>query len=287
MTSLPDLSDQTYIVTGANSGIGWEAANKLARAGGHVVVAVRDRQRGEAAAAKISGSTEVRELDLADLSSVRTFAENWGDQPITTLINNAGIMMVAEGRTADGFEKQLGTNHLGHFALTNLLLPHVTDRVVSVSSALHNGPQVNLANPNLDGEYTPTRAYQQSKLANLLFTAQLQERLTRAGSDVVAHAAHPGYSATNLQSHHANKMFARLMVLGNKIVATSAEFGSRPTIHAVTEDLPGNSFIGPTKLRGMRGAPGFNSRSPQAKDAAVARQLWDLSEELTGVAWPL
>ncbi|CAN5496797.1 oxidoreductase [soil metagenome] len=282
---LPDLTGSTYVVTGANSGIGLEAAKKLAGAGGRVVLAVRDVTRGEAAATEIDGSTEVRELDLADLASIQAFADGWGE-PITTLVNNAGIMMVAEGRTIDGFEQQIGTNHLGHFALTNLLLPHITDRVVTVSSGLHNGPQVDLDNLDLEGVYKPTRAYQQSKLANLLFTLELQRRLEEIGSPVVAHAAHPGYSATNLQSHHANPVMNKLMWVGNKLIASSAEFGARPTVHAVVADLPGNSYIGPTGFQGLRGAPGPNPRSAQAQDADVARRLWELSEQRTAVSWP-
>ncbi|MBU1803073.1 oxidoreductase [Nocardioides sp.] len=284
--SLPDLTGSTYVVTGANSGIGLEAAKKLAGAGGKVVLAVRDVEKGEAAAAQIPGETAVRRLDLADLASVHAFADAW-DEPITTLVNNAGIMMVAEGRTVDGFERQIGTNHLGHFALTNLLLPHVTDRVVSVSSGLHNGPQVDLDNLDLEGAYKPTRAYQQSKLANLLFTAELQRRLAEAGSTLTAHAAHPGYSATNLQTHHANPLMNKLMWVGNKVIATSAEFGARPTVHAVVADLPPNSYIGPTGFQGLRGAPGPNPRSKQARDADVARRLWDLSEQRTAVSWGL
>lgn len=286
--SSPDLTGRTYIVTGANSGLGAEVAKKLTSAGGHVVLAVRDMAKGEDAAAALPGpgTREVRALDLADLSSVRAFAAGW-DAPITTLVNNAGIMMVAEGRTADGFERQIGTNHLGHFALTNLLLPHVEDRVVTVSSSLHNGPQVDFDNLDLDGAYKPTRAYQQSKLANLLFTAELQRRLTAAGSSVVAHACHPGYSATNLQSHHANPLMNRLMWVGNKVFATSAEFGSRPTFHAITADLEPNSYIGPTGFQGMRGAPGPNKRSAQARDEHAAARLWQISEERTGVTWPL
>ncbi len=287
MSESPDLSGQTFVVTGANSGLGLEASRTLAAAGGHVVLAVRDTERGRAAAATVPGSTQVLELDLADLSSVRTFAEAWGNAPITTLVNNAGIMMVAEGRTVDGFERQIGTNHFGHFALTNLLLPQITDRVVTVSSSLHHGPQVRLDNLELEGIYKPAGAYQQSKLANLLFTLELQRRLTESGSSVAAHGAHPGYSATNLQTHHASALMNRLMWIGNTVIATSAEFGSRPTVHAVTADLPPNSYIGPTKLRGTRGAPGPNPRSVQARDASVARALWDVSEERTGVTFPL
>lgn len=286
MSDLPDLTGRTYVVTGANSGIGLEAARTLAGEGGRVVLAVRDPARGERAAEGIDGDTEVRTLDLADLSSVQAFAEGW-DGEIDGLVNNAGIMMVAEGRTADGFERQIGTNHLGHFALTLRLLPHVTGRVVTVSSALHNGPQVDLDDLDLEGGYQPTRAYQQSKLANLLFTSELQRRLTASGSGVVAHAAHPGYSATNLQSHHASGLARRLMAVANRVVATSAEFGSRPTVHALVADLPPDTFVGPSGFQGLRGAPGPAKRSAQARDADAARRLWELSEQRTGVTWPL
>ncbi|MCW2757524.1 MAG: Oxidoreductase, partial [Nocardioidaceae bacterium] len=248
--------------------------------------AVRDTDRGAEAAAGLTGSTEVRELDLADLASVRSFADGW-DGPIDGLVNNAGIMMVAEGRTTDGFERQLGTNHLGHFALTNLLLPQVTGRVVTIASGLHNGPQLDFDNLDLVGSYKPGRAYQQSKLANLLFTSELQRRLTAAGSAVRATAAHPGYSATNLQSHHANPLMTRLMWVGNKVFATSAAEGARPTLYALLEDIPGDTYVGPTKLGGTRGAPGPNPRSKQAQDTAAAARLWEVSEQRTGVTWPL
>ncbi len=283
---IPDQSGRTFVVTGANSGLGLETARSLAAAGAHVVLAVRDTGRGAEAAAGLPGSTEVRELDLADLASVRAFADAW-DQPLDGLVNNAGIMMVAEGRTKDGFERQFGTNHLGHFALTNLLLPRITERVVNVSSSLHRGKQLDFDNVNLAGSYIPTRAYQQSKLANLLFTAELQRRLTGAGSRVRVNAAHPGYAATNLQSHHANPLMTKLMWVGNKVIATSAAEGARPTVYATTEDLPGDTYVGPTKLNQTRGAPGPVSRSTEARDAAAARRLWDLSEQLTGVTWPL
>jgi NAD(P)-dependent dehydrogenase (short-subunit alcohol dehydrogenase family) len=283
---LPDQSGRTFVVTGANSGIGFEAARAFAGAGGHVVLAVRDLAKGEQAASRIEGSTEVRQLDLADLASVHKFAADHTG-PIHALVNNAGIMMVAEGRTVDGFERQLGTNHLGHFALTNLLLPYVTDRVVTVSSGLHQGPQLDFDNLDLDGAYSPARAYHQSKLANLLFTSELHRRLTEAGSPVRATAAHPGYSATNLQSHHASPLMNRLMWIGNRLIATSAEFGARPTVHATIADIPGDSYIGPTGFQGLRGAPGHNKRSAESKDAAAARRLWEISEERTGVTWPL
>ncbi|MFD3587009.1 oxidoreductase [Streptomyces sp. NPDC058683] len=285
---LPDLSGRTAVVTGANSGIGFTAADALARSGAHVVFAVRDPERGRAAAAKVSGSTEVRRLDLADLASVREFAAGW-DRPLDLLINNAGVMMLPEQSTKDGFEMQFGTNHLGHFALTNLLLPYLTDRVVTVSSGLHRGGDgvIHFADVNLRGTYSPTRAYAQSKLANLLFTLELQRRLTEAGSPVRALAAHPGYAATNLQSHTANPLARLGMRLGNLLVAQDDRGGTLPTLYAATQDLPGASYVGPSGLGEMRGAPALAGRSAAASDPVAARRLWTLSEEMTGVTWPL
>jgi NAD(P)-dependent dehydrogenase (short-subunit alcohol dehydrogenase family) len=287
-SDLPALSGRTAVVTGANSGIGFTAADALARAGAHVVFAVRDPERGRAAAARVAGSTEVRRLDLADLSSVREFAAGW-DRPLDLLINNAGVMMLPELRTADGFEMQFGTNHLGHFALTNLLLPYVTDRVVTVSSGLHRGGDgvIHFDNVNLKGTYNPTRAYAQSKLANLLFVLELQRRLTAAGSRVRALAAHPGYAATNLQSHHANPVARLAMRLGNRLVAQDDRAGALPTLYAATQDLPGASYVGPDGLGESRGAPTLVGRSAAASDPAAARRLWTLSEEMTGVTWAL
>ncbi|MFD5798447.1 oxidoreductase [Streptomyces diastatochromogenes] len=287
-THLPDLSGRTAVITGANSGIGFAAADALARAGAHVVFAVRDLERGGAAAAKVSGSTEVRRLDLADLASVREFADSW-DRPLDLLINNAGVMMLPEQRTKDGFEMQFGTNHLGHFALTNLLLPYVGDRVVTVSSGLHRGGDgvIHFDDVNLRGRYSPTRAYAQSKLANLLFTLELQRRLTEAGSSVRALAAHPGYAATNLQSHAANPLARIGMVFGNKFLAQDDRSGALPTLYAASQDLPGAAYVGPDGLGEMRGAPTLVGRSAAASDPDAARRLWTLSEELTGVEWGL
>ncbi|WP_217546222.1 oxidoreductase [Streptomyces sp. GbtcB6] len=287
-SDLPGLSGRTAVVTGANSGLGFTAADALARAGAHVVLAVRDPERGRAAAARVNGSTEVRRLDLADLSSVREFAAGW-DRPLDLLINNAGVMMLPELRTKDGFEMQFGTNHLGHFALTNLLLPYVTDRVVTVSSGLHRGGDgvIHFDNVNLKGNYNPSRAYAQSKLANLLFVLELQRRLTEAGSRVRAFAAHPGYAATNLQSHHANPLARLGMRLGNRLVAQDDRAGTLPTLYAATQDLPGASYVGPDGMGEMRGAPTLVGRSAAASDPAAARRLWTLSEEMTGVTWEL
>ncbi|MGN5379279.1 oxidoreductase [Streptomyces lasalocidi] len=288
VTDLPDLGGRTAVITGANSGLGLVTAQALAGAGAHVVFAVRDLQRGGAAAARVGGSTEVRRLDLADLDSVRAFAAGW-DRPLDLLINNAGVMMLPEQRTAQGFEMQFGTNHLGHFALTNLLLPYVTDRVVTVSSGLHRGGDgvIHFEDVNLRGRYTPTRAYAQSKLANLLFTLELQRRLTEVGSPVRALSAHPGYAATNLQSHHKNPLMRGAMSIGNKLFAQSDRVGALPTLFAASQDLPGAAYVGPDGLGEMRGAPTLVGRSAAASDPAAARRLWTLSEEMTGVGWEL
>jgi NAD(P)-dependent dehydrogenase (short-subunit alcohol dehydrogenase family) len=234
------------------------------------------------------GSTEVRRLDLADLASVREFADEW-QGPIDLLINNAGVMMLPEQRTKDGFEMQFGTNHLGHFALTNRLLPYVRDRVVTVSSGAHRMGDgiIHFDDVNLTTNYAPQRAYAQSKLANLLFTLELQRRLVAAGSQVRALAAHPGWAATNLQSHTANPVTRALMAVGNKLVAQDDKAGALPTLYAATQDLPGASYVGPSGLGEMRGAPTLVGRSTAASDAVAAGRLWTVSEELTGVVFPL
>ncbi|MET9835617.1 oxidoreductase [Streptomyces sp. NPDC006385] len=288
-TSLPDLAGRTAVVTGANSGIGLRAADGLARAGAHVVFAVRDPERGRAAAATVNGSTEVRRLDLADLSSVREFADAWQGRPLDLLINNAGVMMLPQQRTADGFEMQFGTNHLGHFALTNLLLPYVTDRVVTLSSGAHRwfGARIRFEDLNWTSGYDPNRAYAQSKLANLMFTLELQRRLTESGSPVRALAAHPGYAATNLQSHAGSAVMRGFMKIGNRFFAQDDRAGALPTLYAATQDLPGASYVGPDGFGEMRGGPTLVGRTAAASDAAQARRLWAVSEELTGVSWPL
>jgi len=251
------------------------------------VLAVRDLKRGEAAAAGVRGSVEVRRLDLADLSSVREFAAGW-QGGLDLLVNNAGVMNIPETATKDGFEMQFGTNHLGHFALTNLLLPHITDRVVTVSSGAHKigSPYIHFDNLNLTGEYAPIKAYSQSKLANLLFTLELQRRLADSGSSVRALAAHPGYAATNLQSHDGSALRRALMRVGNRFMAQDSKAGALPTLYAAVRDLPGASYVGPDGLGEMRGAPALVGRSAAASDPATARRLWTVSEELTGVAFP-
>lgn len=285
---LPDLTGRTAVVTGANSGIGLTAATALAGAGAHVVFAVRDLERGRAASASVNGSTEVRRLDLADLSSVREFAEAWQGS-LDLLLNNAGVMMLPQQRTRDGFEMQFGTNHLGHFALTNLLLPHITDRVVTVSSGAHrwDGAEIRFDDLNWERDYTPRRAYAQSKLANLLFTLELQRRLSSTGSPVRAFAAHPGYAATNLQSHAESSAARVFMKIGNRFMAQDDRAGALPTLYAATQDLPGASYVGPDGFGEMRGGPTLVGRSAAASDAGVAKRLWAVSEELTGVSFPL
>jgi NAD(P)-dependent dehydrogenase (short-subunit alcohol dehydrogenase family) len=284
---LPDMSGRSVIVTGANSGIGAAAARALASAGARVVLAVRSLDKGRAAAATMPGETEVRELDLANLASVREFAAAW-DGEIDLLINNAGVMAPPLTRTADGFELQFGTNHLGHFALTNLLLEHVTGRVVTVSSTAHRFGRIDFEDLNWERKpYNAWRAYGQSKLANLLFTAELQRRLTAAGSDVLATAAHPGYAATNLQSHSQRRSLDLLMAISNRLFAQDENGGALPTLYAAVADIPGNSFAGPGGFMERRGAPKLVDRSGAARDMDVARRLWEVSEKLAGVRFPL
>ncbi|MGE4424819.1 MAG: oxidoreductase [Solirubrobacteraceae bacterium] len=279
---LPDQTGRTFVITGANSGLGLVTARELARVGARVVLAVRSIAKGEQAAQTITGTVEVRPLDLADLDSVRRFAEEW-DGPIDGLINNAGIMAVPQGRTAQGFELQIGTNHLGPFALTNLLLDRITDRVVTLSSMMHRTGKIDL--DDLNGErrrYRAWPAYGQSKLANLLFTLELDRRLAATGSAVRSLAAHPGYAATHLQSH-GSPMSNLLGKVGNVLIAQSAENGALPSLFAATQDLPGNTYVGPGGLQESRGAPKIVGRTQRAQDGPTARRLWTLSEELTGV----
>jgi NAD(P)-dependent dehydrogenase (short-subunit alcohol dehydrogenase family) len=281
------MTDKTVIVTGANSGIGRAAATALADHGAHVVLAVRNTDKGDAAAAQMPGSTEVRRLDLASLASVHEFAAGW-DAPIDILINNAGIMIPPLSRTADGFEMQFGTNHLGHFALTNLLLPHVTGRIVTVASGAHRMGRIDFDDLNWERKpYRAWRAYGQSKLANLLFTAELQRRLSAAGSGVEAMAAHPGYAATNLQFHSGNRLFDAFSTVANRVVAQDDKGGALPTLYAAVADIPGNSYAGPSGFMEGRGAPTLVGRSGAAQDMDVARRLWEVSEQLTGVSFPL
>jgi NAD(P)-dependent dehydrogenase (short-subunit alcohol dehydrogenase family) len=246
---------------------------------------VRNLDKGRAVARDLPGSTEVRRLDVSDLASVRSFAEETGS--VDVLVNNAGIMAVPFARTTDGFESQLGTNHLGHFALTNLLLPKLTDRVVVVASAAHRSGRIDLDDLNWERRaYRPYPAYAQSKLANLLFLAELQRRLTARGSTLRATAAHPGYTSTALQGGTGNRAFTWLSDLGNTLVGMPAWQGALTTVYAATMDLPGNSYVGPHGPGEMLGWPTLVGRSPAAGDPELAKGLWARSEDLTGTAFP-
>jgi NAD(P)-dependent dehydrogenase (short-subunit alcohol dehydrogenase family) len=207
---------------------------------------------------------------------------------VDLLVDNAGIMATPEQRTVDGFELQIGTNHLGHFALTNLLLPQLTDRVIVVSSDLHRNGKIDLNDLNWEHRsYKPWAAYSQSKLANLLFVLELERRLMEAGSAVRAIAVHPGYAATNLQGRTGNPFSNLVGAVGNRLIAQSDTMGALPTLFAATADVPGGTYIGPDGFRHLRGHPAVNVPAPQALDETTARRLWDLSERLTGVSWSL
>ena len=282
---LPSLDGRTVVITGATSGIGRAAATELSRAGARVVLAVRNTDRGEQVAKELERPAEVQHLDLTDLASVRKFANLWtGD--IAILINNAGIMAVPEGRTTDGFETQIGTNHLGHFALTGLLLEHVTDRVVTLASGAHRMGKIDLEDLNWERRtYRRWPAYGQSKLANLLFMFELQRRLAESGSPVRAVAAHPGWAATELQQRTGNRIWNAINGLGNRVLAQSGEQGAWPTLYAATQDIPGGSYVGPDGRGELRGHPRLVSPSSAATDPTMARELWALSERLTGVTY--
>lgn len=280
---IPDQTGRRFVVTGANSGLGLVTATRLAAAGAHVVMACRNTAGAASAAAGLPGSVEVRPLDLADLASVRAFASEL-DGPIDVLVNNAGVMAVPFRRTADGFEMQFGTNHLGHVALTALLLDRITDRVVTLSSVLHRTGRIRIDDLNWERRrYRAWGAYGQSKLANLMFAFELEHRFVAAGSRLRSMAAHPGYASTNLQSRTESIQDA-LMGLGNRLFAQSAEGGALPTLFAATAtDLPGGTFIGPGGPGELRGAPRPVGCAAAARDRDVARALFDVSTELVGV----
>jgi NAD(P)-dependent dehydrogenase (short-subunit alcohol dehydrogenase family) len=284
---MPDLTGRTIVVTGANSGIGLEAARAFAAHGAHVVLAVRDEARGAAAAATLVGSTEVRRLDLADLSSVRGFAATV-TADVDVLVNNAGVLVPPFGLTADGFELQLGINHLGHFALTNLLLPRVTGRVVTVASTAHRTGAIDFDDLNWTTRpYRRGAAYAQSKLANLLFTLELQRRLEASGSAVIATAAHPGWASTNLGVPAYGAAVNAVVGLACRIFANDAAAGAAPTLFAAVAPMPGGGYAGPGRRRELAGPPRLVGRSAAASDPVAAARLWAASEQLTGVRYPL
>jgi NAD(P)-dependent dehydrogenase (short-subunit alcohol dehydrogenase family) len=292
-----DQTGRTAVVTGANSGLGLVTSRELARAGATVVLACRDVEKGAAAAAEIGaavpgGRLEVSELDLSSLASVRRFAETFEGGELDLLINNAGIMMTPQQQTADGFELQFGTNHLGHFALTGLLLERLgraeAARVVTLSSLEHRSGHVHFDDLQLEHGYAPRKAYQQSKLANAIFGLELDRRLRAAGSPVISVLAHPGYSATNLQSTGPTGIMKAFLAVGNRLLAQNAEQGALPTLYAATApDVDGADYYGPDGFQEARGHPTKVNVIAEGKDPAVGRRLWDVSEELTGVSYGL
>lgn len=302
---LPNLTGREVIVTGANSGLGLCTAQALAQAGASVTMAVRDVAKGDGAKAHIVGNIgsdadiSVARLDLADLASVREFAQTWSaahPAGLDLLINNAGIMAIPRRPTADGFETQFGTNHLGHFALTALLWPALIartfSRVVTVSSQAHRMGRMNWDDLMGEHRYSSWGAYGQSKLANLLFTLGLQQRIDDAGLGVLALAAHPGYSSTNLQAAgpamRGSNLGAKFVGIGNRILAQPAEMGALPTLYAATTpNLPNGAYIGPDGFLEQRGHPKVVDRSARAKDVADADRLWLISEDLTGIKFPI
>jgi NAD(P)-dependent dehydrogenase (short-subunit alcohol dehydrogenase family) len=287
---IPSQAGRTVVVTGANSGLGLVTARELARAGASVTLAVRDQARGEAAAASIDGAVTVRRLDLADLESVRAFADGWIG-PLDVLVNNAGIMMVPAGITIDGFELQFGTNHLGHFALTGLLMPHLlaapAPRVTTVSSIAHHPGDGAVLEGNPATGYDTQVAYGRSKLANLLFATELQRRATASGSALTSTAAHPGISGTNLIASRdgmgATPVIGTLTQWVVRAIFPNPDQGAEAILYAATDAAPG-SYSGPTGFRETRGPVGEAKLSPWAQDETLAGLLWERSEELTGVS---
>lgn len=275
------MAGLTVMITGSSAGIGLATARALGAAGAHIVLAVRNVAKGRDAARTIDGSTEVRRIDLADLASVHAFADGWGERRLDVLINNACAVSPTLAHTADGFELQFGTSHLGHFALTNLLLPRIAGRIVNVSSQAERTGRFDggdLAFRN--GGYTQTKAYGRAKLSGLLFTAELQRRLLAAHSPVRVHAAHPGFIATGIYADAGP--VARLLV---RTIAQTPEQGALPLLFAAVAELPPDSFIGPDRWMHMRGAPTPIPRSRTARDRELATWLWAVSEQLTGVSW--
>ncbi len=297
---IPDQTGKTAIVTGANSGTGLQASKILAMKGAEVIMACRNTEKGTAALETIitefpEANVKVMELDLASLNSIQSFTEDFKKkyQTLDILLNNAGVMQTPESQTADGFELQFGTNHLGHFALTGQLLEPLSKaknaRVVTMSSMAASAGKMHFENFNLEKEYGRTKAYSQSKLANLLFAYELQRKFEQANSSIISVAAHPGYTATNLQSagpsmEGGRRWWARLYKISNKIMAQNVKIGALPILCAATDSvIEGGDYIGPKGFRGMRGRPKKVRSSKQSYNEEDARQLWKMSEEMTGV----
>jgi NAD(P)-dependent dehydrogenase (short-subunit alcohol dehydrogenase family) len=292
--NIPDQKGTVVIVTGSSSGIGYEAARVLANKGAEVIIAVRSLEKGDAAAAKIREKNNevnvaVMKLDLADLTSVRNFADEFKGKysRLDRLINNAGVMIPPYSKTADGFELQFGTNHLGHFALTaqlmGLLAATPQSRIVNVSSGAHKAGNIDFDDLNWEKrKYSAWRAYGDSKIANLYFTFELNRRLKAAGSSLIVTAAHPGYTATELQRTMP------LAAIANAIFAQDVSMGALPTLRAATDEAAaGGDYYGPDGLMEMRGWPVKVQSNELSKDEAIAKRLWEVSEQLTGVSFDL
>jgi NAD(P)-dependent dehydrogenase (short-subunit alcohol dehydrogenase family) len=298
---MPELTGQVAVVTGANSGIGYETALALAEHGAHVVMACRNVGKGCDARDKIArqvygASLDVVALDLSSLESVRAFAAevNAAHPTLNLLINNAGVMAIPRQLTKDGFEMQFGVNHMAHFALTGLLLDALLAvpqaRVVTVSSLMHDGGTFNFDDLDMERGYEPYASYRRSKLANLLFAYELQRRLTASGASALSVACHPGFSATNLFSAGAKSLSTALMaiptMIGSLLFGQSAAGGALPTLYAATApDVQGGDYIGPTGPMEFRGAPGQVQSNSRSHDPLLAQRLWDVSAELTGVTY--
>jgi NAD(P)-dependent dehydrogenase (short-subunit alcohol dehydrogenase family) len=286
---LPDLAGRTAVVTGANSGIGLQTTKQLAAHGARVIMACRNLDLGQSAARALGGDISVEHLDLASAASVRAFAESW-DGSLDLLINNAGVMAPPKlASTVDGFERQFGTNHLGHFVLTGLLLPALVKsgggRVVTVASIAHHGGTDAVLEGNLGDGYHPQRTYSNSKLANLLFALELHRELSAHGVPVTSTAAHPGVSGTGLVGSRDGMGASPFMrIVGTafvKVFTQSPSAGARATLYAATEAAPG-SYTGPQRFGETRGSIGPARLSTQAQDEKLARRLWQVSEEMTG-----
>lgn len=296
--NIPDLSGKIIIITGANSGIGFEAARELARKGAEVILASRDPIKADQAILRIKeefpgAKLKFIELNLTSLESIRKFAEEFklNYSRLDILLNNAGIMMVPEAKTEDGFERQLGTNHLGHFALTGLLIDNLVQtagaRVVNISSNAHYTGEIDFDNLFYDhGGYSPMGAYSQSKLANLLFTYELQRRLDAQGAGTMALAAHPGISATGLADHFVNEHFTWLVSGVMKLIFQRAAMGALPGLRAAVDpNARGGEYYGPDGKGERSGYPVVVSSNPASHNLQDAKNLWDISEELTGVKY--
>ena len=296
---IADQAGRTFIVTGASSGLGFETTRQLAAHGGRVVLAARSEAKGRDAVARLKAAQpgaaiEFRTLDLADLDSVRAFAAAILGDGITVdvLINNAGVMYPPRGLTPQGFESQFATNHLGHFALAGLLFDVIRRsqdaRVVTVSSSEHKGGSIHFDDLTGERSYSPRAFYQQSKFANVLFGLELDRRVRAAGIGVRSVLAHPGYSATNLQSSGPTGLSKQLMKVSNRLIAQSAEMGALPELYAAVDPgARGGRFYGPGGFAEMRGYPAEVQPATAARDEETARRLWDISQQLTGVTWNL